>query len=396
MKKDPGPTRQYVEPTDPEVLEWLDRRLGLSDINVSKPLLGRPKAFPDEVLSYYVARLAQRNGVAWRHLVSHLGVKAGQKLPLLDTELNFSLLRALAWQVNSTEAYSQRLLRLPFRCGGARQEDVYLLRTAEILDVGGSGHLASWLQYCSLCLKEDPRPYFRRKWRLVSVTCCQRHGCLLHDRCPICKSPPSQSDFSLSCCGQPYSAAPITPASDEAMALEAWQSRTMQALLVRQNTLKEDKILRLHFAAMSWLSGDTRKLPEMSPRERHRLNADLARAISAINPKGSDTIGFDVKNLDFDTAPFAWSEFCALLAKFPDGIDLQTFAQYVAKAGFKPEDIDAEMVWMQFHHNPAEMSAVLERLGRVHFWKQHLLHWMQIADSLGKELPFVTDLEVRI
>lgn len=42
------------------------------------------------------------------------------------------------------------------------------------------------LQYCPLCLAEDNKPYFRRKWRLAFVVSCERHQTLLHDRCPRC------------------------------------------------------------------------------------------------------------------------------------------------------------------------------------------------------------------
>jgi hypothetical protein len=42
------------------------------------------------------------------------------------------------------------------------------------------------LQYCPLCLAEDNKPYFRRKWRLAFVMSCERHQTLLHDRCSHC------------------------------------------------------------------------------------------------------------------------------------------------------------------------------------------------------------------
>jgi hypothetical protein len=45
------------------------------------------------------------------------------------------------------------------------------------------------LQYCPLCLREDPIPYFRRIWRLSFVTVCPRHWLPLHDRCPKCNAP---------------------------------------------------------------------------------------------------------------------------------------------------------------------------------------------------------------
>lgn len=44
-------------------------------------------------------------------------------------------------------------------------------------------------QFCPLCLFEDAEPYFRRRWRLALATMCDRHGVMLHDRCPACEAP---------------------------------------------------------------------------------------------------------------------------------------------------------------------------------------------------------------
>jgi len=45
------------------------------------------------------------------------------------------------------------------------------------------------LQYCPDCLKEDRKPYFRREWRLAWHTVCEKHQCLLLDRCHQCQAP---------------------------------------------------------------------------------------------------------------------------------------------------------------------------------------------------------------
>lgn len=42
---------------------------------------------------------------------------------------------------------------------------------------------------CPLCLMDDDRPYFRKKWRLSFSTACLRHQCFLLDRCPACQAP---------------------------------------------------------------------------------------------------------------------------------------------------------------------------------------------------------------
>lgn len=45
------------------------------------------------------------------------------------------------------------------------------------------------LQYCSACLREDERPYYRLQWRFAWHTVCARHGCLLRDLCGSCGAP---------------------------------------------------------------------------------------------------------------------------------------------------------------------------------------------------------------
>ena len=45
------------------------------------------------------------------------------------------------------------------------------------------------LQFCPECLKGDPQPYFRRIWRMAWLVACPIHGCLLLDRCEMCRRP---------------------------------------------------------------------------------------------------------------------------------------------------------------------------------------------------------------
>lgn len=47
-------------------------------------------------------------------------------------------------------------------------------------------HKAYGLQYCPICLAHDKEPYFRKYWRLAFYTECEKHHILLHDRCPSC------------------------------------------------------------------------------------------------------------------------------------------------------------------------------------------------------------------
>lgn len=45
------------------------------------------------------------------------------------------------------------------------------------------------LQYCPLCLADDAKPHFKRQWRFAWHTACDKHQCLLLDRCHVCNSP---------------------------------------------------------------------------------------------------------------------------------------------------------------------------------------------------------------
>lgn len=44
------------------------------------------------------------------------------------------------------------------------------------------------LRYCPICLREDEKPYYRKKWRLSFSVNCTEHGCYLNDRCPKCST----------------------------------------------------------------------------------------------------------------------------------------------------------------------------------------------------------------
>ena len=45
------------------------------------------------------------------------------------------------------------------------------------------------MQFCPVCLSEDPVPYYRLAWRLALYTFCPRHQNLMCDRCPYCHAP---------------------------------------------------------------------------------------------------------------------------------------------------------------------------------------------------------------
>lgn len=44
-------------------------------------------------------------------------------------------------------------------------------------------------QWCPLCLAEDEKPYYRRRWRLSIASTCLKHGRILASKCQNCAEP---------------------------------------------------------------------------------------------------------------------------------------------------------------------------------------------------------------
>jgi hypothetical protein len=90
---------------------------------------------------------------------------------------------------------------------------------------------AAGLQFCPACLQSDPRPYFRRMWRLSFATVCLKHGTQLRDRCGGCGSPvmPHRAHELITCwsCSRRLDRQESEPASHSA---SAFQSRCETAL----------------------------------------------------------------------------------------------------------------------------------------------------------------------
>lgn len=47
----------------------------------------------------------------------------------------------------------------------------------------------SGLQFCPVCISADSKPYYRLHWRFAWHVGCEKHGCLLLDRCHVCAAP---------------------------------------------------------------------------------------------------------------------------------------------------------------------------------------------------------------
>jgi len=96
----------------------------------------------------------------------------------------------------------------------------------------------SGLQYCSACLAEDAKPYFRLQWRFAWHTGCERHNSLLLDRCHACNAPiePHRllaKDRNISICAT--CKADFRDASIRSWSTEASLFQSMADHVVRQN-----------------------------------------------------------------------------------------------------------------------------------------------------------------
>lgn len=145
---------------------------------------------PDELFSAWLVRAALAQGCDPMHLTSSLWP------------------RWRAWTIDLDRGLkSDRLAVLATRSGidASRLEAAMLHLVIAAVAPGVRPEQANWpwllsqgsrnrrrrggLQFCPLCLSEDPTPYFRRAWRLAWHVGCPRHGRLLADHCGRCLSP---------------------------------------------------------------------------------------------------------------------------------------------------------------------------------------------------------------
>jgi hypothetical protein len=146
-----------------------------------------PKPKPDEILSSWLVRLTMAHGLK------------------LHTFCSLIWPHKQIWNRDIDKSADERMLSLLAQKTGTPPERVFgttlaayqgkvfekhnpFGNTLWIMPVGVYHRTRRrfGLQFCPLCLAEDSLPYFRRRWRLAFITCCERHGITLLDRCPRC------------------------------------------------------------------------------------------------------------------------------------------------------------------------------------------------------------------
>ncbi len=180
----------------------------------------RPGPYPGECLSGYLLRLADLNGydIFWDMV--------GDLFPIWDAPQQ---IRKLKWEYPMKDWG-----RIPLRTGLTPAELTRLTVASWVgkfripPDLNHSIYLSPGhfikslvnpvLRVCPLCLQAQP--YLRLIWRLLPVTVCLEHGCLLQDRCSACGAmltPVSQDHRHLCCptCGADLRSLSTTMASQD-------------------------------------------------------------------------------------------------------------------------------------------------------------------------------------
>ncbi|WP_345780056.1 TniQ family protein [Microbulbifer litoralis] len=147
-----------------------------------------PQPKEDELLSSWMVRLAFSNGYFLHSFYSTL---LGYKLPLWNVDLDRhqpdGLLEVLA--INTGQAL-ERLKQLTLSDYQGYLFDSMTVNgnSRWILPLGiyHRQRQRAGLQFCPECLSEDT--FYRKRWRLALFSMCEKHRCLLFDRCPECKA----------------------------------------------------------------------------------------------------------------------------------------------------------------------------------------------------------------
>lgn len=147
-----------------------------------------PKPLPDELLSSWIVRIAEANGVKLETM-THL-LFGSYLLPWnrdIDRLAPKWLLKGICAHTGTSywDAYRTTLAGYRTRLYPRRQ-DTGQLRWILPVKINSTKRYGYGMQYCPKCLATDKKPFFRRKWRVALHTFCPEHRIMLHDCCPAC------------------------------------------------------------------------------------------------------------------------------------------------------------------------------------------------------------------
>lgn len=150
-----------------------------------------PKLLPDELLSSWIVRIAETNGIRLYTLTLSL---FGDRLTPWHRDIDRLapkwLLKAICtktgtsyWDAYHATLTGYRTYLYPYRQTSGQ------LRWILPVSVFGLDRRGYGQQFCPVCLAKDATPYFRRFWRVGFATFCPAHGCMLLDACYECGAP---------------------------------------------------------------------------------------------------------------------------------------------------------------------------------------------------------------
>ena len=204
-----------------------------------------PAPYPGECLSGYLLRLADLNGysIFW-DLVGDLFPSWGkpQQINKLKWEYPLNDWGRIPLRTGLTPGELTRLTIAPWVEKFRRPPD---LNRSTYLSPGHflRGLVNPVLRVCPLCLQSQP--YLRLMWRLISVTTCLEHGCLLQDKFSACGStltPVSQDHLYLHCptCGTDLRSLPVMKAPPDTLKAQRHKQDGFHFLLDPATALTQD------------------------------------------------------------------------------------------------------------------------------------------------------------
>lgn len=154
---------------------------------------------PDELFSMWLVRAALAQGADPLVLTGHLWPKWRVWTIDLDRGIDDERMSTLARESGIDADKLRAASLLPIALATGLEPEAARAIWPWILALGSRNRKRrGGLQYCSLCLANDSKPYFRLHWRFAWHTCCAVHKVCLRDRCCHCQSPIEPSRLTAS------------------------------------------------------------------------------------------------------------------------------------------------------------------------------------------------------
>lgn len=244
----------------------------------------------DELLSSWLHRLANANGISPRDFARVLRLRQGMWSARLDVRLPEEV---LSWLSEGSGFPKDRLSSLVLQ-----PRDYRLMPLP--LHIKARRATSMWLQFCPACLASDQHPYFRRRWRHSTRISCFIHGCGLRDRCPSCHrgiaafaQPRLVAQYLCAFCDYDLRRASKVPVTIEAQFFELALSRSIVCAddliaMIRPSNGSERGDVMADLRAMS-VSRRIRLFESFIPDDASRdecFDLPIRRRPSAYSPRG--------------------------------------------------------------------------------------------------------------